>query len=155
MTYTLRRATSLKDLAIIDKMHRSTIEEAPPHLTGGAWPDLVEGGVAGAAWWIMWSEDGKAAAFCGIWPPLWKGRPCYLVRAGVLPDHRGQGLQKRMIVARLAYARKMGWTTAVTYTLCDNAASANSLIARGFRVYNPPSPKWIGEGVIYWKKNLE
>lgn len=138
--YQLRRVKSDGDRGAVAFMHEQTI--------GGEMPDMGRG-----AWWIAWTDDGRIAGFCGINPPLGAGHPAYLIRAGVLPEFRGAGLQKRMIVTRLAYARRKGWRSVVTYTLCNNAPSANSLIARGFRLYEPSEP-WAGECVIYWWKSI-
>jgi GNAT superfamily N-acetyltransferase len=77
--------------------------------------------------------------------------------AGVLREHRGHGLQKRLIRARCRWAAKHAPTKAVvTYTMASNARSANSLIACGFRQYVPAHP-WFGcaEDVVYWLKRLE
>jgi len=139
--YVIRRAISEGDLGLIAHMNELTI--------GVNIHDINVG-----AWWIVW-DGADYAGFCGINPPVHAGRPAYLVRAGVLPEHRGQGLQKRLIEVRLRYAKKMGWSEAVTYTLCNNAPSANSLIAKGFKVYIPKVP-WASDkdNVIYWKKVL-
>ena len=139
--YVIRRATSEGDLGAIAYMNAVTVEVDIP--------DMKEG-----VWRIVWCGK-KFAGFCGINPPVGAGRPSFLVRAGVMADHRGHGLQKRLIDVRLKYARKMGWKRACTYTLCTNAPSANSLINRGFKVYNPPY-KWGSDNndVIYWIRDV-
>ena len=77
-----------------------------------------------------------------------------MIRSGVLSKHRGQGLQKRLIKARIAMARRHGYQEIVTYVLDWNLASANSLIACGFRLYNPES-KYAGSKAFYFRKNLK
>jgi GNAT superfamily N-acetyltransferase len=76
-----------------------------------------------------------------------------LSRAGVLPSHRGHGLQRDLIAARVARAREIGkeevWTT--TY---DNPQSGNNLIAMGFRLFVPPY-RWGASGTNYWKFPLK
>jgi predicted acetyltransferase len=77
----------------------------------------------------------------------------YLCRAGVLaPKFRGRGLQKLMIQKRVTYARRRKWSVVVTDTH-ENLASANSLIACGFRLYAPDT-KWSFETSLYWRKQL-
>jgi RimJ/RimL family protein N-acetyltransferase len=77
----------------------------------------------------------------------------FLSRCGVLPDWRGQGRQKRMIAARVAYARRLGLREVVTYVVPNNLASANSLIACGFRFY-VPATRWGGCEALYFRRVL-
>lgn len=72
----------------------------------------------------------------------------YLSRAGVTPKHRGKGLQRRLIQARMVYARRKGWG-AITYTIRANPKSVNNLIACGFRYYEPQHA-WAGREMLYW-----
>lgn len=102
-------------------------------------------------WWLAWDGD-KAAGYAAINPPLEGVRP-YLSRAGVLPEYRGQGIQKRLIRARLAYARKQGWREVVTDTSKDNVMSSNNLIGCGFRLFRPEVP-WSFESGLYWVRKL-
>jgi len=103
------------------------------------------------AWWIVYSE-GTPAAYCAIKPSSNSEHGGYLSRAGVLEQFRGCGLQKKLIKQRLAYAKKQGWNWVVTDT-CENAASGNSLIACGFRLFKPEYP-WSFTHACYWKKFL-
>jgi GNAT superfamily N-acetyltransferase len=103
-------------------------------------------------WWIV--HDGRElAGYCGLNPteatPL---EGAYLARAGVLLPHRGQGLQRRLIRVREALARRSAFKWIVTDTT-DNPASANTLIACGYKIYRPPQP-WAFNNSIYWIKNL-
>lgn len=103
-------------------------------------------------WWIAY--DGPIpVAFCGMYRVSSKSLTGYLCRSGVLKAYRGNGLQKRLIRVRERKARKLGWTHTVTDTY-NNPASANNLIACGFRNYIPRSP-WGAEGVVYWIKRLK
>jgi ribosomal protein S18 acetylase RimI-like enzyme len=78
----------------------------------------------------------------------------YLCRAGVAVEHRGKGIQKRMIEARLRKGREMGREWAITYTVVSNLASINNLIAKKFRAYHPQTA-WAGrKDVIYWRRRL-
>jgi L-amino acid N-acyltransferase YncA len=76
-----------------------------------------------------------------------------MIRSGVLTKHRGQGMQKRLIRARIAMAKRHGFKQIVTYVLDWNLASANSLIACGFRLYIPES-KYAGSKAFYFQKML-
>lgn len=67
----------------------------------------------------------------------------HFTRAGVMPEYRGQGLQKVLIKARLAWCKRKGIKTVKTYTSADNAASAASLVACGFRSRKSNDGKWI------------
>ena len=105
-----------------------------------------------ANWWVAW--DGKTpVAFAGAWmyaPHGW----CFLERCGVLPSHRGHGLQKRLIKARMKWAHKWEAIGANTYTIPGNHKSANSLIACGFRMYEPER-KYGGDDSLYWYRRFD
>lgn len=102
-------------------------------------------------WWIV-QTDGVFVAFSGIQRSRQWSDAGYLVRAGVLPRARGQGLQRRLVRAREHFAKQQGWRWLVTATL-GNPASANTLIASGFRLYEPTTP-WLAEGALYWRKRI-
>lgn len=108
--------------------------------------------VSSGHWWIA-HHNGDAAAFAGMVPSSLAPLRGYFKAAGVLPKYRGHGLQKRLIQKRLDHARKLGWTSVVTETLNYNAASANSLIRCGFRVWLPDEP-WGSPYAVYWKREL-
>ena len=104
-------------------------------------------------WWLAIDGAGKVAGFAGMRPSdRWK-QTIYLCRSGVLPGYRGQGIQKRLIRARLAKARALGNTHAITDCTTENPASARSLIASGFRPYWPKTP-WGLPHSIYWIRKL-
>jgi GNAT superfamily N-acetyltransferase len=104
-----------------------------------------------AAYWIGW-EKGKAVAFCAVAPSLRWSDTVYLARAGVLPQYRGQGLQKRMIRVRERWARANGFAWVITDTT-ENPASSNSLIAAGYKLFEPTAP-WANDDSLYWRKRL-
>ena len=102
-------------------------------------------------WWIAYYND-MAVGFGGVVRSAqWHGTG-YMCRAGVMHIARGKGLQKKLIRARIRYARKVGWTHLVTDTT-DNHPSANSLISCGFKMYDPRSP-WAYKQSCYWIKKL-
>lgn len=105
-------------------------------------------------WWTVWS-GGEAIAYAGLrvcQDPCNKGLG-FLSRAGVLRAYRGQGLQKRLIRKRVTVARIMGLRELVTYVVPSNLASANSLIACGFKLYRP-AYRWGGAGAMYFRREL-
>jgi GNAT superfamily N-acetyltransferase len=104
-----------------------------------------------ACYWVgYWIKT--PVAFCIVAPSLHWVDCVYLARAGVAPEFRGQGLQKRMISLREKWARAKKYKWAVTDTT-GNPPSANSLIARGYRLYEPSAP-WGLSTAIYWRKKL-
>lgn len=106
---------------------------------------------AQGAWWVAFDGD-LPAAFGGWTPSVRWSDAAYLCRAGVVVSHRGQGLQKRLIGARERHARAQGMAWAITDTR-SNPASSNSLIACGYRLFEPAKP-WSARGALYWRKKL-
>jgi GNAT superfamily N-acetyltransferase len=94
----------------------------------------------------------KTVAFAGLVRSMVWTDTGYLCRAGVLDDFTGHGLQKRLILARVKQAKKLGWNWVITDTT-DNPASANSLINAGFKIYTPGNP-WSYKHAIYWKYKI-
>lgn len=91
----------------------------------------------------------KLVAFAGAVPSETYSDAIYLCNAAVLPEARGHHLQRRLIRARLRWARDQGYAYARTYTIVENAASMCSLIACGFKPFWPKI-QWAGEQV-YWR----
>lgn len=103
-------------------------------------------------WWIAY--DGETpVGYAALSPSLQRPDRGYLSAAGVHLSYRGLGLQKRLIRARVAYARKIGLLMLVTDTIPWNPASNNSLIACGFRSFSP-TYTWKHAGACYWRKFL-
>lgn len=131
--------TRERDVALLRYLQLATLEgDVPYNVKDGHWWIAYEGTVpiafAGVAQSRKWSDTG------------------YLCRSGVLPSHRGKGLQKRLLRVRERKARQLGWNWLVSDTF-DNPASSNSLIACGFRIFKPTAP-WSFNGAIYWRKKL-
>lgn len=97
-------------------------------------------------WFIAW-EKGVPLGFAGI--TFWGNGKAFLSLAGVLPEHRGRGIQKRLIMARIAYAKKWGVHQVVTYTVVNNPESQRSLIKCGLLPYTPKT-FFAGKKVIYF-----
>lgn len=103
-------------------------------------------------WWVARDSAGLPVGFAGLHPSKRWGDAAYLCRAGVLVRARGHGLQKRLIAVREQKARRLGMRWLITDTN-GNPASANNLIACGFRMYLPAHP-WADIGACYWRKAL-
>lgn len=106
-----------------------------------------------STWWLAWDGD-EPVAYAGmvLYPDI--GKPGgFLSRCGVLPCARGQGLQRRLIRVREREIVRCGYDRAFTYTSRDNYASANNLIACGYRLYHPPFLWGLRDG-LYFEKVL-
>src|SRR4051812_16796896 len=104
-------------------------------------------------WWLALGPAGQAVGYAGAtyWSP---DRYVYLARCGVLPSARGQGLQRRFIRVREAWARAQGAEGCYTYTSPTNLHSANNLIRAGYELWRPARP-WGMAGALYWQRALE
>ena len=103
-------------------------------------------------WWWMAYCDGRLAGFAAMLQSSKIPEAVYLARAGTLEAFRGRGLQKKLIRERLKFAKDLGLTQAITDTT-DNVASANALIATGFKMFEPDDP-WGLCNTLYWRKSL-
>ena len=111
-----------------------------PHITNAGW------------WWIATDEKNEPIGFAGLVASTRWADTGYLCRAGVIPTARGKGLQKRLIRARLRQACCVGYRWVITDTY-ENPASSNSLIACGFKLFEPSVP-WGANGTLYWRLKL-
>lgn len=102
-------------------------------------------------WWGVFFH-GAMVGFCALRRSSRWVDTGYLWRAAVLRDHRGRGLQRRMIGVRERMARQLGWTFMISDTN-DNPTSANNLIHCGYKMYNPSWPYGV-ETTCYWSKKL-
>lgn len=128
MTFQLRRATTEAQKQIIALLDRAIFNEACP-APAIALKELRSSHVV---WWLAYAEDSfTPVGYCGIWLPPDKWEASF-TRAGVSFAYRRKGLQKQMIQARIAYARKLGYSTVETYVHGDNVASTRALLACGF-----------------------
>lgn len=83
--------------------------------------------------WIV-TQKGIPIAYASMTPYSKEG-PFFLNRVGVLPSHRGHGIQRILIDRRCRYAKRRGEKRVCTYAAIDNYASVNNLIRSGFRFY--------------------
>lgn len=102
-------------------------------------------------WWIAYL-DTEPCAFAALSQAIGTHDLGYLKRVGVSREHRGHGLQLRLIRVREALARKLGWTAMITDTT-GNPASSNTLIKAGYRLFAPAHP-WAWKHSLYWEKKL-
>lgn len=135
----IRRAITAADQSAIDYLQCETLPGDKP----------LDSSVGD--WWIVY-DAGAPVAFAGMKPSTRWTDCMYLCRSGVLPSHRGMGLQKRLIMAREHFAYRLGMNWLISDTT-QNPASSNSLISRGFRLYEPANP-WGGRYTLYWRKKL-
>ncbi len=120
-------------------------------------PDLPRG-----YWWLAYDKAAfetynrltppVAVGFCGLTITPADNTTGYLKRAGVLKAYRGNGLQRRLIAVREKKARKLGLTLMITDTT-ENAASSNSLINAGYKLFEPQY-RWAFKQSLYWRKHL-
>lgn len=103
-------------------------------------------------YWAVLDDQGKMVGFGGLKQSNVWSDTVFFHCSGVTPAARGQGLQKKLIKARLSWAKRNGYNWATTYTVVSNPASSASLISCGFKPYWPKNP-WAGN-VCYWRKKL-
>jgi hypothetical protein len=101
-------------------------------------------------WWAARRPNGFPVAFAGL---KRRGFVWELVRAGVAPEARGEGLQLRLIRAREAFVARAGGGLVTTYTAAHGLASANNLIRAGYRLYRPREA-WGLPGSLYFSRRV-
>jgi GNAT superfamily N-acetyltransferase len=105
-------------------------------------------------WWFAYL-DGEIVAFAGMVPnePYDVFGVGYLKRAYVLPDHRGHGLQLRLMAVRELKARQIGWTMLVSECAAKNVSSARNFARAGYERCSPEQ-KWGAPNSVYFVKRL-
>ena len=101
-------------------------------------------------WWIA-RLGRKAVAFAGLIESPDHPSMGYLLRVGVLPAYRGNGLQRRFLRAIEARAKRNGWFGIVADT--RDALSANNFARAGYRIFEPER-RWAFLDSIYWCKEF-
>jgi GNAT superfamily N-acetyltransferase len=89
----------------------------------------------GREYWIV-QQDGRAVGFA-VATYIPETNCVSLDRAGVIPGANGQGLQRRLIHARLRWAKRLGACVAITYVALRNYQSIVNLLKCGFHFYTP------------------
>lgn len=132
-----------------DEFHASELRDLHELTFGKTAPQIEPR--KGGDWWLVYRGE-EAVGFAGLKQSFGDAEGGYLYRSGVLPEHRGRGLQLRLIRAREALARRYGWRTLYSDTT-DNPASSNTLIRAGYRLFAPAAP-WAFKHSLYWRKAL-
>lgn len=99
--------------------------------------------------WVGHDNTNTPVAFCSA-RKLKSENAVFFSRAGVLPCAAGHGLQRRMINARIRWAREQDADFCITYTVHDNHASIVNLLRCGFRFYRP-AHLWAGRVHYFWR----
>ena len=140
----IRRATR-EDIEAIEAMDRVCFPFDAPYLFG--WEKNVS--------WVACDERSKTPHDCigylaahplrnGVW---------FFSRVGVMPSHRGQGLQRRLMTTMERHGRREGWNAIVTYTVGGNGWSTRNILAAGYRTYEPRK-SYVGWEVVHMRKWL-
>lgn len=103
-------------------------------------------------WWVI-EKDGEAVAFSHLVQSTYYPETGYFARVGVLPEHRGHGLQRRLMSLAEAQGRRNGWTQLVSDTRRVPYSAAN-FEQSGWLKFDPEHPWYSHRDVIYWRKDL-
>lgn len=138
--YRIREVDPCDDevLDVLVDLHRRTFLGSAPL------PDFDIG-----HWWIAWLRE-NSVAFAGLAPSILAPNSGYFCRVGVIPEHHGRGLQRRLMRAAESRAKWNGWCDVVSDTT-DNIISANNFIRAGYRLFQPSYP-WGWSNTLYWRK---
>jgi GNAT superfamily N-acetyltransferase len=131
--------------------HRHTIEYLNS-LSPEIFPALTARHLEQGYWWLVYAGD-DAIGFAGLVPFYPFPAIGYLKRCLVKPDHHGHGLQYRLMVARIAKAKRLGWTMLVSECGEDNGYSSCNFSRAGLERCEPEQ-RWGAEDSIYWIKKL-
>ncbi len=78
----------------------------------------------------------------------------FISGAAVLPEYRGQGIQRALTRAQMQWAKRNGAEWAMTYTMRDNPHSYNNYQKCGFHYYEPDFAFAGRRHVLYWRRKL-
>lgn len=107
----------------------------------------------GNTYWLAITADGDIAGFASARESRKESASAYFSRCGIMEWYRGHRIQRRLIRARVRWARREGYTRAVTYCTVSNVPSQRNLIREGFLPYRP-KPPWAGADVVYFERVL-
>lgn len=104
-------------------------------------------------WWAVFDHHQMVAIAAASYD--YHRTDIYFGPCGVLPEYRGRGLQRRLILVRIGLARKEGFARAISMTDTDNYPSANNFIRTGFTL----GPPWKASlhklsGQLFWRRIL-
>lgn len=129
-----------KQCKVVEKIHKRCFPD-----------DDVLSPKEGGFWWVV-KLGAEVVGFCAMRRSTRWTDTGYLWRSAVVREHRGKGLQKRMIKVREKEARRQGWVWLISDTN-DNTSSANNLIKSGYTMYDPSWPYGV-DTTCYWRKRL-
>lgn len=104
-------------------------------------------------YWLLYDDENMPVGFCSCHSLMPWENTVFLSRSGLLESARGFGQQRKMIRARVRWARRTGHKVVITYTTFDNPASYHNLQKCGFTLYLPEE-FWAGHDVLYWIKYI-
>lgn len=104
-------------------------------------------------YWLVYDDANMPVGFASCHGLTNEPHVVFLSRSGLLECARGQGLQRKLITARVRWAKRNGFSHVITYTTWDNAASFHNLQKCGFRLYLPET-YWAGQDMLYWIKDI-
>lgn len=138
MRYQIREvdAASAKYAAVVARLHAKLfpgIQFPVPH-----W----------GHWWVAFL-NGEPTAFAQLVQSTYFPNTGYFSRVGVLPDHRGHGLQSRFMGLAERKAIANGWEAIVSDTTKVPHSSAN-FVKRGWWRFTPDVP-WGRAATVYWR----
>lgn len=109
------------------------------------WPVLQQRHFTKGYWWLAYLEE-RPVALAGLVPFEPLPKIGYLKRRYVDPDHRGLGLQFKLMMARELKAKQLGWTHLVGEGPVNNKHSSANFIKAGFNQCEPEQP-WERDSV--------
>lgn len=83
-------------------------------------------------WWIVYAND-VPMGFAGLFPNP-STTTAFLCRAGVCQKASHKGIQRKLIDARIRYARRIGTELVETYTAIWNHKSIANLVRAGLHI---------------------
>jgi predicted GNAT superfamily acetyltransferase len=108
---------------------------------------------SGGEYWGAYDGEGNLVGFGGLVRSVRWSDVVYLHSAGVAMSARGNGLQRKLIRARVHWAKAHGFCWATTDTVVYNPISSRNLIRCGFLPYWPRY-RWATDQSCYWSKKL-
>lgn len=103
--------------------------------------------------WIAYSHEKPIGYASGC---QYLGKYYFLNRVGVLPEYRGNNLQKDLIEERIERAKSIDKVESIiTYTSYENIPSIKNLKHCGFEVWEDPIKPFRKPDFIEWKLDIK
>lgn len=136
---------------------RESVRIAIHHLESICFPDACARDlkIDGLYWWLTY-HGVEPIAYAGLEHDCEDRGLIY--RMGVLPSARGNGLQRRLILAMERQARLLDWSALTTVVEYNNPHSLNNFFKAGYHAVAKDTIKsrfvWTPQHVVYLKKTL-